>query len=187
MADRTIARRWARAFIDLADEADKIDPMGEELQKALDAVQTGEGQALQVLSNPIFTHDERRNVLDRILGEIKLQGPTANMLRLLLDKGRFAELPAIVELYTDLADERAGRERVVVETAQPLTPQLEAEVRAMLEKVTGKTILLDARVRPELIGGLVARVGSKVYDASVKSRLHTLKNRLIAHQAPADA
>ena len=187
MADRSIARRWARAFLDLAAEQGRIDALGAELQSVLATLSSGDGIALRVLSNPVFTQAERRAVLDHLLGQMKLQGTTANLLRLLLDKGRFDQLTAIAELYANMADEAAGRERVIVETAHPLTPQLEAEVRAALEKATGRTVLLDTRVRPELIGGLIARVGSKVYDASVKSRLNDIKNRLIGHQAAADA
>lgn len=184
MADLAIARRWAAAFLDIAAETGSIDALGAELA-AVDSAFRGAG--IEALSNPVFTHAERREVLDAILKKAKVGGMTANLLRLMLDKGRFAILPQVVQVYQANADERAGRTRVVVETAFPLTPQLEGEIRAALEKATGATVVLEARVNESLIGGLVARVGSKVYDASVRTRLRDLQHRLTSSQVPAEA
>ncbi|TNE90053.1 MAG: ATP synthase F1 subunit delta [Deltaproteobacteria bacterium] len=184
MADLGIARRWAAALLDLASDEGKIDELGAELA----AVTEGFGPAgIDALSNPVFTQDERRVALDAILKKAKVGGITANTLRLMLDKGRFALLPQVAEVYRANADERAGRTRVVIDTAFPLTPQLEGEIRAALEKATGSTVVLEARVNESLIGGLVVRVGSKVYDASVRTRLRDLQHRLTSSQVPAEA
>lgn len=184
MADLAIARRWATAFLDLAAEEGKIDELGSELSKTWAAF---EGAGAGALSNPVFTYEERREVLDAILKKGKITGLTANLLRLLLEKGRFGLLGDLAELYRTNADERAGRMRVVVETAFPLTPQLEGEIRASLEKVTGRSVVLEPTVDASLIGGLVAHVGDKVYDASVRTRLRELSHRLTSSQVPAEA
>ena len=97
----------------------------------------------------------------------------------MLDKGRLSSLPELVEAYREMADAKAGRARVAVETAEPLSAELEAEVRKSLEKVTGKTVILDVSVNTALIGGMVARVGGKVYDASVRARLEQLRQTLL--------
>jgi F-type H+-transporting ATPase subunit delta len=88
-------------------------------------------------------------------------------------------VPAIALAYRDIADERAGRQRVTVQTAEPLSPQLQAEVRSALESTTGKTVILKTEVHPELIGGLVARVGDIVYDSSIRTRLEQMKLALL--------
>ncbi|MCO4744279.1 MAG: ATP synthase F1 subunit delta [Proteobacteria bacterium] len=184
MANLATARRWAQAFLDLAAEEGKIDAMGAELASAWSLF---EGDATNALSNPVFTQDERRKALDALIAKGKISGLTANLLRLMLEKGRFGLLGDVAAVYRENADERAGRVRVVVETAFPLTPQLEGEIRSSLEKVTGRSVVLEPLVDPSLIGGLVARVGSKVYDASVRTRLRDLSHRLTSSQVPAEA
>lgn len=184
MADRSVARRYAAAVMDLFVESGQpLDPQVADLGAALDALMTGEGELFRALCTPVFTLEERSGVLEAVLQRVQLRQLTTNLLRVLLAKGRMEILPDLVQLCRDLADEAGGRARVQVDTAEPLTPQLELEVRSALEAVTGKTVLLETRVQPELLGGMVARVGGKVYDASLRSRLHDLKNRLI--NAPA--
>lgn len=187
MADRAIARRYARAFIDVAAEQGSIDTFGSDLHRVLDASRSGASALFRTLSNPVFTKQERKAALDAILPRLSVHPLVRNLLHLLIDNGRFAALADIAEIYGELADERANRARVLVETAEPMTPQLEAEVRAALERVTGKQVVLETRVNPELIGGVVAYVGGKVYDASVRARLQDIKQRLISAQLPAEA
>jgi F-type H+-transporting ATPase subunit delta len=74
-----------------------------------------------------------------------------------------------------------------VSTVDPLSPQLEGELKAAFATATGKTIVLDARIDPSLIGGMVARIGGRVYDASIRSRLEDVKHRLINAQAAPEA
>ena len=90
-------------------------------------------------------------------------------------------------LHGELADAKAGRIRVTVETAEPMTPQVQAEVQAALARATGKDVILRTQVVPELIAGLVARVDGKVYDSSLRTRLQSLKQALIASPLVAEA
>lgn len=187
MADRTIAGRYARAFIEIAEENDAIDALGQDLHKALDTLMAHGGGAFVALANPVFTVEERRSVLAQIAPRLGVGAMTRNLLFVLMDKGRFRLLPTVVEVFDAYADERAGRVRVDVQTAEPLTPQLETEVIAALQKVTGKDVLISTSVNSELIGGLVARVGGTVYDASVRTRLENIKQRLLSGTTPAQA
>ena len=187
MADRSLARRYATAFIQLATEANLVDQLGDELQSFYKLVSAHDGALFHALSTPVFTIEERRAVLHEVLHRVSLKGLTANLLGLLLEKGRFSNLPLVVETYNDLAHKRANRVVVKVSTAEPLTPQLEAEVRVALEKVTQKTVLLETQVDPSLIGGMVARLGGTVYDASIRNRLLTLREALLQAQEPAQA
>lgn len=185
--DRTIARRYARAFLELAQEAHTVDALAADLDRALAGVNANDRQLFDALCNPVFTVDERSHVLSQVLPKLGVTPLTGNLLKVLLEKGRFSSLPEVVTLFHGFADEQAGRARVTVETAEPMSAQLEAEVRASLEKVTGKTVVLETKVVPALIGGIVARVGDTVYDASVRTRLLDIKHRLLTTRTPAEA
>jgi len=182
MADRAAARRYAAAFLSLADELGQVEALGKDLDTALEAARADDGVLLRVLGNPVFTADERRKVLDALLPQLGLQAMTVNLLKLMTDRGRFGALPDLVSIYHQQADDLAGRVRVQVTTADPLTDALEKDIKAALENATGKSVVLDTQIDASLIGGLVARVEGRVYDASVKSRLEALKHRLITAQ-----
>ena len=173
------ARRYAQALISVAEEIGAVDAVGADLERF---VRSGEGDDRRmalVLESPVFTSEERGAILDQVLPKLGLHPLVANLIRLANDKRRMALLPGIAEAYRELADVRAGRQQVTVQTAEPLTPQLEAEVRAALESSTGKRVVLKTEVRPELIGGLVARVGDTVYDSSIRTRLEQMKQALL--------
>jgi F-type H+-transporting ATPase subunit delta len=187
MADRSVARRYAKALIDLATEYRGIEKVHQDLRNVLALVEANNAQLLNALSNPVFTVAERRSVLSELLPRTGASGLTRNTLMVLLEKGRFNDLPAIAEVYADMADGLFNRTRVVVETAEAMGPQLEAEVRAALSRVTGKEVVIQSVIKPELIGGMVARVGSRVYDASVRSQLEGLRQKLLQAQIPAEA
>ena len=187
MADRNIARRYAQAFLATAVEAEVIDVLDADLGRVMEEFGAHDGLLFHTLSNPVFTREERVAVLEEVLPRLEVQSLTANLLRLLLERGRFGLLPEIGRIYSDTVLERAGKVKVQVATAEPLTPALEAEVRLAFEKTTGKTVILETRLDPSLIGGMVARVGGKVYDSSIRSRLDELKHQLITATAPADA
>lgn len=182
MATDVLANRYAQAMVEIAADTGGT-PQVESIQRDLDAflaLMDADGRRLgDALESPVFTVEERRAVLDRVLPRLGLGPLTENLLRLVNDKRRFPKLRAIAEAYRDLADARANRARVTVQTAQPLTPDLEAEVRHALERATGKQVVLQTEVHPELIGGLVARIGDTVYDSSLRTRLDQLKQALL--------
>jgi F-type H+-transporting ATPase subunit delta len=181
MADRAIARRYAQAFIELAGDI-KADKFGEDISGFLGLAEANDAALFTALANPVFTINERRGALDAVLARLKLETMTGNLFKLLLEKGRFGLLPEVVEAYQELADKKAGRARVKVTTASPLTGTMETELRATLEKTTGKTVILESDVDPTLIAGMIARVGSTVYDSSIRNRLRDIKTNLLISQ-----
>jgi len=187
MRDAGASRRYATALVELAVAAS----IEESVQAELDAWQAlfdGEGRELfGVLCSPVFGTEERHAVLAAVAGTFKGEDLMSRFMRLLIDRDRMALFPDIVRHVTADLDARAGRIRVGVRSAVDLDDGLKAELTAAFEKATGKTVLLESEVDPELLGGLVARIGSKVYDASLRTRLHDLKQRLITAQAPAEA
>ncbi|MFO0002631.1 MAG: ATP synthase F1 subunit delta [bacterium] len=114
-----------------------------------------------------------------MLPGLGLHPHVASFLRLLLDKDRFAALADIAREYRALADAEAGRVRATVTTAAELTPATRDAVANALVRSTGKKVVLETRVDPALLGGLVAQVGGRVYDASLRTRLERLQLSLV--------
>jgi F-type H+-transporting ATPase subunit delta len=179
MANGSIARRYARALIGLGQEQNKTDTLSGDLETFVGVLDTGEGQLRSALTNPGLTTQERKAVLDMVLAKLSLDNDSANFLRLLVDKNRFAAFDGIVRAFNEMADELAGRARAVVTTATKLTAATAKSVQEALEASTGKTVEIDFQVDPGLIGGMVAQVGDISYDASVRARLEDLQSALI--------
>lgn len=187
MRDAGASRRYATALVKLAVEGGQEEAILAELT-AWNTLFAGEGAELfRVLSSPVFGAEERRAVLGEVAGKAKTSDLLVRFMSLLIDRDRMVGFPDIVRHVTADLDARAGRIRVAVRSAAELDDGMKAELTAAFEKSTGKTVLLETEIDPDLLGGLVARIGSKVYDASLRTRLHDLKHRLIHGQAPAQA
>ena len=183
VSDVNVARRYADALIDVAAEANEIERIGNDLRTVEAALGAHDGLLGSVMTSPVFTVEERENVLLEVLPKLGLHGLSDNLMRVLNTNKRFTVLAEIRRQFDALADAKAGRVRVQVSTAEALTPQLETEIKAALERTTGKTVLVEHHIDPSLIGGMVARVGGTVYDSSLRTRLEQLKHSLIVAQA----
>ncbi len=183
MSDLNVARRYADALIEVASESSSVEAIGKDLQNVENVLMAHDGKLHGFFSSPVFTTEEREAVLLQILPRLGVGNFTQNFLKVVNSNGRFAVLPVIRSEYDKLADVRAGRVRVKVSTAEPLTPQLETEVKAALESSTGKTVIVEHTVDPSLIGGMVARIGGTVYDSSLRTKLQALKAALVVGQA----
>lgn len=177
MVEGSIARRYARALLEIGREEGQIDRLGDDLARFVRLV-TG-GDLGVVMANPVFTQAERRAVLDRLLPGLALHPHVVSFVRLLLDKDRFAAIIDIAREYRALADEVAGRVRATVTTAAELTTTTQDAVATALARSTGKKVVLETKVDPALLGGLVAQVGGRVYDASLRTRLERLQLTLV--------
>lgn len=187
MSDITVARRYAGAMIDVAAEQDAIEEVGKNLAAFQDLLQDNEGQLYSALCTPIFSGEERKAVLEALLPKLGMHGLTNNFIQLVNSKSRLYAIGDIAKVYSELADERAGRVTVQVTTAEAMSDTIAAEVRKAMTEATGKEVVLQADVDPSLIGGMIARVGGKVYDSSIRSRLRDLERTLVANQGPAQA
>jgi F-type H+-transporting ATPase subunit delta len=175
MADGSLARRYARALILLGQENNALDVIGAGLGVIGGVLDLNGGQLRGVLVNPGVPLAERHAVLSEVLRRLGLHAYVNNFLRLLLDKSRFAVLPEITLAFGEMADELAGRVRATVRTARALDAVTSAQVEGALAQATGRTVVVRYVVEPGLIGGMVAQVGDKVYDSSVRGRLEQLQ------------
>ena len=178
MADGSLARRYARALLALGREQNCIDQLGADLDTFAEVLDQDDAQLRSVLNNPGLTTSERKNVVTAILGLLPLHQLSRNFINLLVDKSRLAVFDDIRLAYTAMADELASRGRATVTTATPADAATADQIRTVLESSTGKTVLVDFQVDPDLIGGIVARVGDTVYDASIRARLQNLRETL---------
>ena len=187
MPDIRVARRYAEAMIDVAVEQSVADQVGQDLAEFTTLLDAHDGLLRGTLCTPVFSADERTQVLEALLPKLGLHALTGNFLRLVNTKGRLSAIGEITREYTKLADDRSGRVSVRVTTAEPLTQAVADEIRAALGQATGKDVVLDPDVDADLIGGMVVRVGGKVYDTSIRTRLQQVRRALIDAQTPAQA
>ena len=175
----SVARRYAKALLEIGVAQQTYDALGKELERVADTFARSP-ELKQTLENPIFPLEKRRHVLDELARRLALSKVVRNFVMLLLDKGRIVALPDIARAHRALVDDHAGRVRATVTTARPLDPQLESRLKSALEKQSGKTVLLDKREDPAIVGGLVTQLGDTVYDGSVRTQLQQLREQLLS-------
>ena len=177
MISSDLAKRYARAFFDIAVEEGKIEDYGREL--AAFASLIVQNKALQeFLANPIFELKSKKNVVEELLGRTQISGRTANFLRLLVDKQRINFLGEVENAYKEFMDKSLKKVRVSVKTAYPLSSELEGALRKRVAEMTGKDVEMTVEDDSSLIGGLVVRVGDTMYDGSIKSQLGNIRKLL---------
>jgi F-type H+-transporting ATPase subunit delta len=178
MADGSLARRYARAITELGDDQPARDKLVTDLSTFSDVLDTGDGSLRSALTNPGIPVDQRRNVLDAVLEHVDVHTYVKNFVRLLLDKNRFTVLPGILAAAIEMADEQSGRVRAVVTTARDLDQASMKAIQQSLSKASGKHVIAQLNTDPQLIGGMTAKVGDTVYDASVRTRLMDIHQTL---------
>src|SRR5690606_17521990 len=117
-----------------------------------------------VLTNPAIRRSDRRKVIDGLLQKIGVQTASRNLVYLLFDGERIGSLPAISRALDAMIEEKAGRVAAEVVSARPLDPSQLSQINAALEKLSGKKVSDTTRHDPELLGGVIARIGDTVYD-----------------------
>lgn len=173
----SVARRYARALLE-ASAPPAVGAIAEQLGALAGLV--GSTPALgDVIRNPVYSRAQRHAVLEGLIQLIKPESPTLpNFLRLLADRHRLAMLPDISRLFGDMADQRAGRVRGTVTSAVPLDPDAIPQLERTLSQVMGKQVVLASRVDRQVLGGVSTRVGSVVFDGTLRSQLDDLKRAL---------
>ena len=172
---RSTARRYAEAAFEIAGRDDSMEAWLAALAVA-DERLTG-GEATRLLSNPAVPAASRIEVLGRILGD-DVVGVQRNLLALLIRRGRFEQLPAVIREFGRLYRQREGIVEATVTSAVPLGAAEIASLQARLVTMTGKRIELSQEVDPALLGGVVVRVGDQLIDGSLQGRLERLRTDL---------
>ncbi len=181
MIPATLARRYARALLQLADTPMQREIFGRDLSAFVRSAAVpveGASSLLAVLDFDLHAQSQRRTVLESVLKRMNLDGVVTRFIQLVFERGRIAGLPQILSAFHDMADGLAGRQKATITSAVPLASELLAKLKSALEKVTGKTIVVDSKVDPSLLGGVVAQVGTYVFDGSIRSQLDRMRGAL---------
>jgi F-type H+-transporting ATPase subunit delta len=177
MLTGSIARRYAKALFGLAVEQGSVEPWSDGLV-ALQAAVDSSRELQDVLGNPAYGKGQRREVVRLLSRALSLDPDPTNLLLLLAERNRLGYLESIVRTFRELADAKLGRVRAQVTTAVPLDPASEKALAEKLARATKTQVLVERAVDPGLLGGVVARVGSLVFDGSVRSQLEALRREL---------
>ena len=169
------AKRYAQAAFELAREKGSLNEWSVALSEIGAFMSIPE--VARVLTNMRVSVDAKMNTLDMALGS--LAPLPLNLARLLVRKGRTALAPEIAAEFRRLADEAEGIEHATATTAIAMTDSEREVVVTRLQAQTGKRIVLETAVDPELIGGVVLQTGDMLVDASVRAKLHALRERLV--------
>jgi F-type H+-transporting ATPase subunit delta len=178
MSIETIARRYSSALADVVLKTGETETVKSELTQWA-AMIAANAALYDALSNPAIPNAQKEKVLESLIEKTRPSRTTANFLRILLRNGRLTELTAINERFTVELEERSGIVSAKVTSARELPLQERSELHARLEKLTGRRVNLNFSLDENLIGGVVTRIGSTVYDGSVKTRLENLREQLV--------
>lgn len=172
----SLAKRYAKALVEVAPPAE-LEAVGQELAAFLDVVRAHKDLRLFLLNPSVLLRDKLA-VFGRVVDTLGLRPLTATFLKIVLEAGRVRLLESILQSYEALVDERLGRVKAVVTTPAPLDLATQEALRARLGALSGKTVYLEVRQDPAILGGLIAQIGSQVYDGSLKTQLQTLHEQL---------
>ena len=179
MTNKTAATRYARALLDVGvkENAD-LEQVEQELAQFVDLFK--QNPLLEkVLLNPAVPVSRKRAAMAELVARAKPAGIVGKMLTLLADRDRLVLLPDLVASYRERLLDYRKIVRAEVTTAAPLGGDRAKALESSLARVTGRSVVLDTRVDASIIGGVVARVGSTVYDGSVTRQLEKIKERLV--------
>jgi F-type H+-transporting ATPase subunit delta len=175
-----VATRYAKALVDVvAAPGSKVDPSAALAQlRSIESVFAGSVDLRNALLSPAVSPSRKRAVVAKILAPLALHKQVVNFLFVVIDHRRVHEFSSITEAFEALLDQRLGFVRADVTTARELTPEQTAILEAEISRVAGKKAKLKFSTDPALVAGVVARIGSTVYDGSVRGQLDRLRTKL---------
>ncbi len=172
----TIARRYAQALHEQASEQNAIATVDNDVDVLRDTLESSPDLA-GALASPVVSRASKERIVQSVFGS-HLSKSTLHFLDFVIEKGREDLLPDITEAYRHLRNTQEGIIEAHVKAAFDMAEAEQASLRQVLEARTGKKVRLRVAVAPELIGGIVIRIGDTVYDGSVRNKLAELRERM---------
>lgn len=173
-----VARRYAKALIELGGEQGNLDALVKEISDVAEAIE-GSAELRNLIENPEIARTARKAVLAEVAQRLGASQTTRNTIALLADNGRLRILPALARELRREADERAGVLRAHVRSAQQLSEGYVQKLQQALEQRFKRKVVIDREVDPTLLAGVVTRVGDTIIDGSLKARLDELRVQLL--------
>ena len=178
MTNQILAKRYAKALLTLGREDGNYEKYGEELDQFV-TLWEETPEFADAASNPLYAKENRQVICGAVVEKMGMSPVFKSLIDLMLEKNRLPIIPEVRSFYQKLLDEMVNLSRAKVTSATPLSEKAVESIKASLEKTTGSSIMIEVEVDPELIGGVVARVGDLVLDGSVRSQLTNIKETLI--------
>src|SRR5712691_12052953 len=177
MSVQTVARRYAAALAEVVLERGEAAEVQTELAAWEKMIQSSPNLR-EVIRNPTIALDHKRAVLNKLIDRARPLQTTANFLKVLLQNQRLTDLGEINRKFAETLDERAGMVAATVTTARAVPESSQGQLHAKLTGLTGKKVRVDFAIDPDLVGGVVTRIGSTVYDGSVRNQLQLIKEKM---------
>jgi F-type H+-transporting ATPase subunit delta len=173
-----VARRYARALLEIGNETGTLSALVADVSTLAAAYE--ESVDLQrALDNPLVTHEAKKAILGEVADRSGVSATAKHALQLLGDRRRLHALPAVAQLLREMSDAKQGILRAEVTTAVRLSDGYYGRLQAQLEKMTGQKVAIDKREDPSILAGVIARIGDRVYDGSLRSRMTELGQTLL--------
>lgn len=169
-----VAGRYASALFELARDENAVDAAGRDLD-AFERLIAESPDLARLIRSPVFTAEEQSKAIEAILARAGMAGLAANLIKLAAAKRRLFVLPEIIRAYRVLVARSKGIVPAQVRLAEEPSPRILDEIKAALREVAGREIDLSVKIDPSLIGGMVVKVGSRMVDASLKTKLNSLR------------
>jgi len=182
MSQSTVARRYASALYQEADGLGVVETVDEDVALLRNSLSDNR-ELSRFFESPVIPNDKKVAVIQSLLGD-RVGDLMLKFLRLLVQKDRETMVASILDRYRELRDEQRGIIDVHARVARPLSDDDYASLAETLEEKTGQTVRLHVEEEPDLIGGIVLRIGDHVFDGSVRNKLSTLRDRM--HDARMD-
>lgn len=178
MSNRSSAVRYAKALFDVTLKEGVLEQAERDLA-AFTALFEQHAELPKVLFNPAVPVTAKRKAIDQLVTRAGLKGPVAKIVALLADRDRLDLLPELAVAFKERLMDHQQVVRAEVVTAGPISDDRVAALQQQLARVTGRTVTMNTRVDPAIVGGVVAKVGTTVYDASVATQLAKMRDRLV--------
>jgi F-type H+-transporting ATPase subunit delta len=179
VSTETVAQRYARAIFELAGEADNVSGLVDEFRRLAEAYRRSPDLD-KLMASPLVPEEARVATMNEIADRVGVSALTKNAIGVLTQRRRLFALPAIVADLERLADERAGLTRVTVISAERLPDAYRDRLAEQLASMTGKRVMLEQKLDPELLAGVIVRIGDQVIDGSARTRLAELRAQLLS-------
>lgn len=168
-----VAKRYAQALFEVAEDKQLIDDIEDDIQTVVQVFEKENVQAL--FANPSMEHEDKLSFVDAFSGQ--LQAETANFLKTLIDRDRESELQNIATYFTKYANEANGVVNATVTTAEPLQASEREQVAEQFSKALHKQVNIIPEVDSTIVGGIMVRIGNRVYDSSITGKLERFKKQ----------
>jgi F-type H+-transporting ATPase subunit delta len=169
-----VAERYASSLFELALESGAIDKVGADLDRFQALLDESE-DLRRLVASPVFSAEEQQRAVTAVAAKAGIDGLVANFLKVVAGNRRLFAVPGMIRSYRETAAAHRGEITAEVTSAHALTAEQETELKAALKGVTGKDVTIVVTIDPEILGGLIVKVGSRQIDTSLRTKLSTLK------------